>query len=84
MTEYPIPHREHYEPCTLRKSYKSAFLHPEEDAGSHKSAMGADEQNTLKIVSPSPIRGKQTSLSKRAHKSMANGKSHLIHTLTQR
>jgi hypothetical protein len=27
MSEWPIPH----EPCTLRRSYKSAFLHPEEE-----------------------------------------------------
>jgi hypothetical protein len=31
MSEYAIPHGEHYEPCTLRRSYKSAFLHPEEE-----------------------------------------------------
>jgi hypothetical protein len=36
----------------------------------------ADEQNALKIVSPpSPMRGKQTSSSKRAHESTANEKS---------
>jgi hypothetical protein len=31
INEYSIPHGEHYEPCTLRRSYKSAFLHPEEE-----------------------------------------------------
>jgi hypothetical protein len=31
MSEYPIPHGKHYEPCTLRRSYKSAFLQPEEE-----------------------------------------------------
>jgi hypothetical protein len=31
MSEYPIPHGEHYELCTLRRSYESAFLHPEEE-----------------------------------------------------
>jgi hypothetical protein len=27
MSEYPIPHEEHSEPCTLRRSYEFAFLH---------------------------------------------------------
>jgi hypothetical protein len=31
MSEYPIPNGEHYEPCTLRRRYKSAFLYPEEE-----------------------------------------------------
>jgi hypothetical protein len=31
MNEYPIPHGEHFEPCILRRSYKSAFLHPEKE-----------------------------------------------------
>jgi hypothetical protein len=26
ISEYPIPHGEHYEPCTLRRTYKSAFM----------------------------------------------------------
>jgi hypothetical protein len=31
MSEYPIPHGEHHEPCTLRRSYKSAFLFPKQE-----------------------------------------------------
>jgi hypothetical protein len=30
MSEYPIPHGEHYDSCILRRSCKPAFLHPEE------------------------------------------------------
>jgi hypothetical protein len=31
MSEYPIPHGEHYDSCILRRRSKSAFLHPEEE-----------------------------------------------------
>jgi hypothetical protein len=31
MSEYPSPHGEHYDSCVLRRSCKSAFLHPEEE-----------------------------------------------------
>jgi hypothetical protein len=31
MSEYPIPHGEHYDSCVLRRSCKSAFLDPEEE-----------------------------------------------------
>jgi hypothetical protein len=31
MSEYPIPQGECYDSCILRRSYKSAFLHPEEE-----------------------------------------------------
>jgi hypothetical protein len=31
LSEYAIPHGEHCEPCTLRRSYKSTFLLPEEE-----------------------------------------------------
>jgi hypothetical protein len=51
MSKKSILHGEHHEPCTMRRSYKSAFLHPGEeiqgltnlpggDTRSHKSAMG--------------------------------------------
>jgi hypothetical protein len=31
MSEYLIPHGEHYDSCILRRRCKSAFLHPEEE-----------------------------------------------------
>jgi hypothetical protein len=31
MSEYPIPNGKHYDSCVLRRSCKSAFLHPEEE-----------------------------------------------------
>jgi hypothetical protein len=31
MSEYPIPHGEHYDSCILRRRYKSVFLYPEEE-----------------------------------------------------
>jgi hypothetical protein len=31
MSEYPIPHREHYDSCILRRRCKPAFLHPKEE-----------------------------------------------------
>jgi hypothetical protein len=31
MSEYPIPYGKHCEPFTLRRSYKSTFLHAEEE-----------------------------------------------------
>jgi hypothetical protein len=31
MSEYPIPHGEHCDSCILRKSWKSAFLHPKRE-----------------------------------------------------
>jgi hypothetical protein len=67
MSENPIPHGEHHEPCTLRRSCKSAFLLPKEDI-----------QGLIVCQGCSPtIRGKQTSSSKRVHvhKSMANRKN---------
>jgi hypothetical protein len=35
MSEYPIPHGEHYDFYTLRRSYRSAFLHPEKVKNLH-------------------------------------------------
>jgi hypothetical protein len=75
-SEYPIPCGDHYEPCTLRRGYKSAFLHPARgDTGSHKSATGLTNKMLSKLFPP--VRGKQTSSSKRAHacESMASDKN---------
>jgi hypothetical protein len=64
MNEYPIPHGEHCEPCTLKG-----------DTWSHKSATGLINR-MLSRVFPH-IRGTQTSSSKtaRVHESMADGKN---------
>jgi hypothetical protein len=64
VSQYPIPHGKHYEPCTLRRRYMvSQICH------------GADKQNALKVVPL--IKGKQTISLKRAHiwESTANGKN---------
>jgi hypothetical protein len=52
VRQCPIPHGEHYEPSTLRRSYKSAFLHPEEEIHVSKICHRDDKQNALKVVSP--------------------------------
>jgi hypothetical protein len=65
MSESPIPHGEHYEPCALRRRYKSAFLHPEEEVqGYQKSATGMINRMLSRLFPP--IRGKQTRSLKRA------------------
>jgi hypothetical protein len=51
-------------PCILKRRYRVWQI-------CHR----ADEQNALKIVSPPPLRGKQTSSSKKVRESMANEKS---------
>jgi hypothetical protein len=71
MSEYPIPHGEHYDSCILRR-WRPAILHPK---GEIQICHRADEQNALKIVSPPPIRSKLTSSSKKALESMAKEKS---------
>jgi hypothetical protein len=52
MSEYPIPHGEHYHSCILRR-WRPAFLHPKAEI---QICHRADEQNALKIVSPPPIK----------------------------
>jgi hypothetical protein len=73
MSEYPIPHGEHYHSCILRR-WRPAFLHAE---GELQICHRANEQNALKIVSPPPLRGKQTSSPEKTHESMANEKGPL-------
>jgi hypothetical protein len=46
MSEYPIPHGEHYDSYILRR-WRPAFLHPQ---GEIQICHRADEQNALKIV----------------------------------
>jgi hypothetical protein len=62
MSKDPIPHGEHYDPCTLRRRYRVSLI-----------GHGADKQNALKVVPP--IRGRKTRSSKKAHvrASMASG-----------
>jgi hypothetical protein len=50
MSENSIPHGEHHEPCTLRRSYKSAFLHPEEEIQGLINLPRTDKQSALKVV----------------------------------
>jgi hypothetical protein len=52
MSEYPIPHGGQYHSCILRR-WKPAFLLTK---GQIQICHRADQQNALKIVSPSPIK----------------------------
>jgi hypothetical protein len=52
MSEYPIPHGEHYHSCILRR-WRPAFLHLR---GELQICHRADRQNALKIVSSPPIK----------------------------
>jgi hypothetical protein len=51
------PPGQHCDSCILRRSCKSAFLHPEEEIQGLIDLHRADEQNALKIVPLLPIRG---------------------------
>jgi hypothetical protein len=42
VSQYPIPHRQHYEPCTLRRG----------DTRPHKSAMGLTDKMLSRLLPP--------------------------------
>jgi hypothetical protein len=72
VSQYPIPHGQHYDPCTLRRTCKSAFLNPEEEIQGLIDLPQGWWAKCSQDCSTPPIRGKQTSSSKKAHKSTAN------------
>jgi hypothetical protein len=74
MSEYPVPHGEHYHSCILRR-WRPAFLHPKGDTESDRSATGLMRKCSQDCF-PSPNKGaNQTSSPEKACESMVNEKN---------